>query len=223
MKNLKYILFITIIGMIFSVKNAFAFDINNYRYRGLCGNYEVSRFKEDGGIDTISCHNTYEQAKNAMIQNGENGTAILVKIGGVTKIIDANAALLDLSVNPETLTYFYTNKELTGSAYTYMDTGSLYGGVDGAHLESAYSNTYGTWVAKVKIGNFTGWIRQSAYEIVPITWVKSLSSYTITNNDIRHNYVAKIQNYYNGSSGRTIGPKPDMLPVGTYYSYLQSI
>lgn len=219
MKNLKYILFITIIGMIFSVKNAFAFDINNYRYRGLCGNYEVSRFKEDGGIDTISCHNTYEQAKNAMIQNGENGTAILVKIGGVTKIIDANAALLDLSVNPETLTYFYTNKELTGSAYTYMDTGSLYGGVDGAHLESAYSNTYGTWVAKVKIGNFTGWIRQSAYEIVPITWVKSLSSYTITNNDIRHNYVAKIQNYYNGSSGRTIGPKPDMLPVGTYYSY----
>ncbi len=219
MKKLNYILLLTIIGILFLAKNVNAFDINNYRYRGLCGNYEVARFKEDGAIETISCHNTYEQAKSSMVNNGENGTAILVKIGSETKIIDANVALLDLTVNPESLTYFYTNKELTGSAYTYMATSSQYGGVDGAHLETSYSNTYGTWVAKVRIGNFTGWIKQSTYEIVPITWVKSISSYSVTNNDIRHNYVAKVQNNYNGSSGRTIGPKPDMLPVGTYYSY----
>ena len=219
MKKVNYVLLILLVSILFSAKNTFAYDINNYRYRSLCGNYEVSRFNEDGSIVALSCHNTYEQAKNAMRQNGEAGVAILVKIGNESKIIDANVALLDLSANKETLTYFYTNSELTGSAYTYMDNGSLYGGVDGAHLETAYSNSNGTWVAKVRIANFTGWVRQSTYEIVPITWVKSSSSYTVTNSDIRHNYVAKIQNYYNGSSGRTIGPKPNMLNEGKYYSY----
>ena len=219
MKKVNYVLLIILVSILFSAKNTFAYDINNYRYRSLCGNYEVSRFNEDGSIVALSCHNTYEQAKNAMRQNGEAGVAILVKIGNESKIIDANVALLDLSANKETLTYFYTNSELTGSAYTYMDNGSLYGGVDGAHLETAYSNSNGTWVAKVRIANFTGWVRQSTYEIVPITWVKSSSSYTVTNSDIRHNYVAKIQNYYNGSSGRTIGPKPNMLNEGKYYSY----
>ena len=154
-----------------------------------------------------------------MKNNGADDLAIMTKVAGKTKIIDANVALLDLSVNPETLTYFYTNSNLTGSSYTYMDTGSLYGGVDGAHMDTAYSNAKGVWTAKVKTGNFTGWISQTTYEIVPITWVKSKSSYTVTNNDIRHNYVAKIQNTYNGSSGRTIGPKPEMLSNGTYYSY----
>ena len=65
-------------------------------------------------------------------KTSENGV-IFVKNGGSTKIIDANMALLDLTVNEETLTYFYTNKELSGSAYTYMDTGSLYGGVWGQY------------------------------------------------------------------------------------------
>ena len=55
-------------------------------------------------------------------------------------IVDAKYALLDLSVNPETLTYFYESKDLNTRVYTYMDTGSLYGGVDGAHIASAYSN-----------------------------------------------------------------------------------
>ena len=46
-----------------------------------------------------------------MTENGAKDLAILGRVGGITKIIDANMALLDLSVNPETLTYFYTNKE----------------------------------------------------------------------------------------------------------------
>ena len=199
-------------------KNVYAFSSNDYKYRDICGNYEVAEFNEDGSIVQKSCHNNYESAKENMKKEGKDNLAILSKVGNETKIIDANVALLDLSVNPETLTYFYTNSELTGSAYTYMDTGSLYGGVDAAHIQTDYSNTYGTWTAKLKIGNFTGWIKQSAYEIVPITWVKSSSSYTVTD-DIKHNYVAKIQNEYNGSSGRIIGPKPEMLDKGKYYSY----
>ena len=198
-------------------KNVYAFDSNNYKNKSLCGYYEVAGFHSDGVIDPVSCKSTYEEAKSFMKSNGANDLAIMTKVNGETKIIDANVALLDLSVNPETLTYFYTNQNLTGSAYTYMDTGSLYGGVDGAHIESAYSQA--GWVTKVTTGNFTGWIKSSTYEIVPITWVKSMSSYTVTNSDIRHNYVAKIQNTYSGSAGRTIGPKPEMLSTGTYYSY----
>ena len=203
----------------FNIKDVFAFSSSDYEYRSLCGNFEVAGFHSDGVIVTVSCHNTYEEARSYMKSNGADDLAIMAKVDGKTKIIDANVALLDLSVNPETLTYFYKTSELTGSAYTYMDTGSLYGGVDGAHIDSAYSSAKNVWAAKVKIGNFTGWIRQSTYEIVPITWIKSSSSYTITKESIRHNYVAKIQNTYSGSAGSTIGPKPTMLAQGTYYSY----
>jgi len=216
----RYIIFASLLAAVtFSHRNVYAFSANDYKYRDLCDTYEVAGFHSDGYIDKVACFNNYDEAKNFMKDNGADDLAILNKVNGETKIIDANVALLDLSVNPETLTYFYTNNELTSSAYTYMDTGSLYGGVDGAHIETSYSNTYGTWTAKVRIGNFTGWIKSSAYEIVPITWVKSASTYTVTNDEIRHNYVAKIQNDYYGSAGRTIGPKPEMLSAGTYYSY----
>ena len=195
-----------------------AFSSSNYEYRSLCGNFEVASFRSDGSIVTIGCHNTYEQARNAMRNDGATDLAIMTKVNGRTKIIDANAALVDLTIPPD-LTYFYNNSELSGSAYTYADTGSLYGGVDGAFIDSAYSNYKNAWVAKIKTGDYTGWIHQNYYEIVPITWVKSASTYTVTDSDIRHNYVAKIQNYYSGKSGSTIGPKPDVLKAGTYYSY----
>ena len=214
----KKFIFATLIASTFlCTKNVYAFDSNNYKNKSLCGTYEVAGFHTDGVIDPVKCTNNYEEAKNWMKNNGAKDLAIMTKVGGEIKIIDANVALLDLSVNPETLTYFYTNPNLTGSSYTYMDTGSLYGGVDGAHMETAYGSN--GWVAKVKTGNFTGWIKASTYEIVPITWIKSTSTYSVTNSDIRHNYVAKIQNTYNGSSGRTIGPKPTMLNTGTYYSF----
>ena len=215
----KKLLFAGLIASaLFCTKNVYAFDSNNYKNRNICGNYEVAGFHEDGVIDTVGCYSNFGAARNAMTSNGAKDLAIMVKHNGETKIIDANVGLLDLSVNPETLTYFYINPE-SKSAYTYMDTGSLYGGVDGAHMDTTWSNAHDSWMVKVKTGNFTGWIKSSTYEIVPITWIKSTSSYTITNSDIRHNYVAKIQNTYNGSSGRTIGPKPTMLNTGTYYSF----
>ena len=216
---MKKAFMIIILPLLFHAKNVFAYDSSNYVNRDLCGNFEVAEFYSDGRINPVSCNANYNDASSFMRNNGSNNLAIMTKVNGRTKIIDANVALLDLSVNEETLTYFYTNKELNSSSYTYMDTGSLYGGVDGAHLESYYSPSKNIWTAKVRIGNFTGWIKQSTYEIVPITWIKSVSSYTVTNEDIRHNYVAKIQNEYYKSAGRTIGPKPEMLSAGKYYSY----
>ena len=173
-------------------KETYAFSSENYKNKSLCGNYEVAGMHSDGVIDPVACLNTFEEAQAWMKKNGADDLVVFGKVAGKTKILDANLALVDLSVNPETLTYFYTDKEKT-SSYTYMDTGSLYGGVDGALISASYSNAHGRFVIKVKIGNFTGWILDTTYEIVPLTWVKSSSSYTVTNENIKHNYVNKIQ------------------------------
>lgn len=216
----KKILLLILLGfcIIIFPKETYAFSSENYKNKSLCGNYEVAGMHEDGVIDPVECLNTFEEAQAWMKNNGADDLVVFGKVAGKTKILDANLALVDLSVNPETLTYFYTDKEKT-SSYTYMDTGSLYGGVDGALISAAYSNTHGRFTIKVKIGNFTGWILDTTYEIVPLTWVKSSSSYTVTNENIKHNYVNKIQETYSGSNGSIIGPKPDMLSPGTYYSY----
>ena len=218
MKKKLLLLSLLILGIICYPKDTKAFSSSNYENRSLCGAFEVSSLKSDGSITKLSCFNTFNEAKNYMKSNGGDDLVVFTKVSGKTKIVDANLALVDLSVNPTTLTLFYTNSNLTGFRYTYMDTGSLYGGVDGAFIESTY-NANGNYVAKVKIGNFTGWISWEAYEIVPLSWVKSSSSYTVTNESIKHNYVNKIQETYSGSRGSTIGPKPEMLSTGTYYSY----
>ena len=219
MKKNNIIFTFILLASLFIYKNIYAYDVNNYRNRNLCGSYEVAGFHSDGYIDTVKCFNNFNDAKTYMKNNGASDLAIMTKVDGQTKIVDANQALLDLSVNPTTLTYFYENSELTSRQYTYMDTGSLYGGVDGGLLDTSYSNAKGVFTAKVRTGNFTGWISQEAYEIVPITWIKSYSSYTITNDYIKHNYVTKIQNDYKSSGSSVIGPKPDMLSTGTYYSF----
>ncbi len=219
MKKKNFFILILLLTLFFTTKNVYAYNVDNYRYRDLCGNYEVAGFHSDGVIDTVKCFNNFNDAQRFMKENGANDLAIMTKVNGETKIIDANMALLDLSVNPTTLTYFYENSELTSRQYTYMDTGSLYGGVDGGLLDVSYSNAKGKWTAKVRTGNFTGWIPSEAYEIVPITWIKSYSNYVVSNESIRHNYVTKIQNDYRSSGGSTIGPKPEMLKEGTYYSY----
>ena len=198
-------------------QDAKAFSSSDYQYRSLCNTFEVASFHRDGQIITASCHSSYNDAKNWMVQNGADDLAIMTKVDGKTAIIDANVALLDLVVSPD-MTNVYTNPNLT-YAFTYMWAASAYGGIDGALIDATYSSNKNTWVAQVKIGDRTGWIEKINYEVVPITWVQSSSSYTVTSESIRHNYVAKIQNAYYGSSGSTIGPKPTMLNEGTYYSY----
>lgn len=218
MKKNQLIKTVFILILLFISYDVNAYTSDDYKYRDLCGNYELAAFHSDGSIEQIACFENYEEAKKTMTENGADDLAIMGKVDGLTKIIDANVGLLDLSVNPTALTYFYRTSDMNTYRYTYMDTGSLYGGVDGALLETTFSSK-GVWAAKVLTGGCTAWISQEAYEIVPITWIKSTSSYTVTNDSIRHNYVAKIQNDYYGSAGSTIGPKPEMLENGTYYSY----
>lgn len=217
MKKKKLLLIALLSFAFLGYKNVYAFDSSSYRNRELCGNYEVAGFHVDGVIDQVSCHDRYEDAQDAMRKNGAVDLAILTKVNGKTKIVDANVGFLDLTVNPEQLTYFYTHPE-SNNAYTYMACGNSYGGVDGALMSAGYSNAHG-WVGQVRIGDFTGWIEANTFEIVPITWIKSLSYYEVSDNGIKHIYVSKIQNPYSSTYGNVIGPKPEMLEKGNYYSY----
>lgn len=217
MKKKLLLLSLIVLGIILYPKNTYAFSSKDYKNKSLCGTYEVAGMHADGVIDPVACFSVFEDAQAWMKNNGAEDLVIFHRLNGKTVILDANMALVDLSVHSGTLN-FYTTKE-SSDAYTYMNNESTYGGGDGAFIEAAYSNLRQIFMAKVKIANFTGWIAVDNYEIVPITWVKSSSSYTVTEESIRHNYVTRVQDSYSGNAGSTIGPKPDMLSTGTYYSY----
>ena len=217
MKKKIIVFTILILTTFFNIKETYAYSSTDYANRTLCGTFEVAEFFADGKVEAKSCHANFDEAKAAMIKDGNDNLAILGKMAGVAKIYDANAALVDFTKTNE-LIYLYKTSQIT-EAHSYMNGQSTYGAVDGALIDSGYSHSLNVFVNRVKIGGFDGWVRTSAIEIVPLVWVKSSSSYTVSNESIRHNYVAKIQNTYSGSSGNTIGPKPSMLNTGTYYSY----
>ena len=219
MKYKKYIFTIFIFVIFFTCKNVYAFDSSNYKTRKLCGQFEVAGFHNDGYIDPVACYNDYASASAFMRNNGAYDLAIMTYVNDEVKIIDANRALLDLTVNPEQLTYYYENSELTSRKYTYMQNHSVYRDGDGAFLGTGWSSTNKKWTARVRIADFTGWIPQEAYEIVPCTWIKSHSYYTVTNDSITHYLITKISEGFPSPYGHTIGPKPEQLSPGTYYSY----
>lgn len=211
MKNKKtFILTVFIfLGVIILPKNVSA--ATSYENRHVCPKYEVALANNDGSITSVGCYNTYNEAKNTMNSNSSDNAVILDE-SSTPKMIDAKYALVDLTVNE--LTYFYESSSLTTRQYMAVNTNSAYGGVDAAFIAVDSSN----YSAKVKIANFTGWIGKDNYEIVPLSWVKSSSSYTVSDSEIKHNYITNVKNS-GTNGGRIIGPKPDMLNKGTYYSY----
>ncbi|MBQ6477698.1 MAG: DUF5011 domain-containing protein [Bacilli bacterium] len=214
MLNKKKLIFLLVLfGVLFSVQNTKALTVSEYKSRTTCkSKFELARANSNGSVTSVKCYNTYAEANTAMNSSSYDDVFIFDETG-TTKIVNAKYALVDLSVNPETLTYYYETKDLSGRKYTYMDNGSLYGGVDGALLDVNYNKSI-----KVMIAGLSAWIANGTYEIVPLNWIKSSSSYTV-GDTIKHNYVSKIQNTYSGSSGSIIGPKPTMLNKATYYSY----
>ena len=215
----KKLLFFSILALLslFSIKDTYAYDKSTYASRKLCGTYELALFKSDGSIEKVSCHDTYDKANAAMKADGRKDLAVLGTQSGKVKIFNAMSALVDLTHPSGTFDIF--DSASLSNAHTYMVGESGYGGVDAALLSITYSSKAGTFVMKIKINGYKGWVKLSAHEIVPLVWVKSSSSYTVSDSSIRHNYVNKIQNTYSGSQGSTIGPKPEMLSKGTYYSY----
>ncbi len=213
MKNKFFmIIFFLMFSFLILPEDVDALTVSQYKSRNVCSNYEVAEAKTDGSAVYKKCFTTYSEAETYMNSSSITNLIIFDSTATNTVIASAKYALVDLTI-PSGLTYFYEQRDLTTRVYTYMDTGSLYGGVDGAFIDVYYPKS-----AKVMIGGLEAWIKKSDYEIVPLAWVKSSSSYTVTDH-IKHNYVSKIQETYSGTKGSTIGPKPDQLNKGTYYSY----
>lgn len=206
-KYLLLIIFFTII--IFIPNSAQALSISQYSSRHNCPNFELAGAHTDGVADFVGCYNTYQEAKNAMISIGASDLIIFDE-RSTTKIVDARYGIVDLG--GVQVVYLYESPTLTTRLYTGINTTSY--GSDSALIEINPTN----YAAKIKIANFTGWVGRNNYTIIPVNWIKRNTNYTVSTTDITHNYCANPASS-TGFSPVTIGPKPDMLNTGTYYSY----
>ncbi len=228
---LKYLFFSGFL-MLLSLTPVYAMKPVDFKNRMVCGDqYELATANTDGSLTTVACYGDYYSAKNAMNSSSDDNLVVLAraynKVYGETRteIADAKVALLDLSVNTQKAysLFFPDAGDLTGKD-NYMDTGSLYRSVDGAFVEVNWPNR----VAHVKIAGYDGWVNfisswtnwlTNDYQIVPLNWVKSSNYYTVSDDAIRHCLTKDIYTPVAESYCINIGPKPDMLSPGTYYSY----
>ena len=214
----KLLLIIIVVFTMCIYTNTYATDYTSYKNRSLCGTFEVANATSDGKLTKVACYSNYNDARNKMESVNGEGTVVLTKIGSITRIIDANYALIDLSYNSETLSYVYEKNSLTSRKYTYINTLDTSMAIDAAFMDTVYSSSK-TYAVKVRFAGITGWMRIADVEILPLPWVKAASSYTVTSSTIKHNYVNRPSKAYTGTAGRVLGPKPTMLSAATYYSY----
>ena len=213
MKKVKYIVFFFVLLCTF---NTYALKSSDTKLteRSICPKLELAKAQADESILSIACYDNYTDAKNKMKEMADNDLIILERSNNVTRIIDAKYALVYLD-RGDVLTYLYSSSALN-STITYMNNYASYGATDGALIEINYGNK----AAKIRLGGVTGWIRESSYKIIPISWVKSHSYYKINDNGVYHYYAKNIENTGYSQSSRLLGPKPDFeIANKNYQSY----
>lgn len=210
---IKYFLLIFILLLCKNVKAYTIAELVNYSY---CSNgqYSLAHALSDGSLTGSACYNTYAQAKTVMDAASDDDLVIIYNYAGATKVIDAKYAIAKLDKGNVTTNIYPTSS--LASAYTYMNNSSSYGGVDGAF--SGFDNNYKS--ARVTISGYTGYVNESSHKLVPLSWAKSTNIYYVTAEYIKHCYTTNIENTLSSSPMcNTLGLKPDMLAIGTYYSY----
>ena len=213
MRDKKLILFLIVLLTIINT-SALKSDSKELLDRNTCEHFELAIAKSDDSIESISCYDNYDEAKKALSENEVKDLIILERKNNVTKVIDAKYALVYLD-RGDVVTYLYTNNSFK-SSLTYMNNSSNYGATDGALINIIYTNK----AAEIRIGGVTGWVKESDYKIIPVSWVKYHSYYKIDDNNISHVYAKNIENsgYYQAS--RALGPKPNFeVENGIYVSY----
>ena len=212
MKKVLYLMLFIMLSFTINVR-ALSYNSSELKERSICPNFELAKANSDGSITSVSCFTDYASAKNTMDENEDNSLIILERNNNITKIIDAKYALVYLDKG-DVVTYLYSGNNLK-TTLTYMDNYSGYGATDGAFLELNYSNK----AIKIKIGGVVGWVKNGAYEIIPINYVKSSSFYRINDKGIYHYYAKNIENNNYSQSNRHIDDKPKNIANGDYKSY----
>lgn len=207
----KIIILLSIYFIILPVK---ALTYKEIEARSVCSNFELAIANASKNLDSISCFDTYLDAKTKFNETNNDDLVILERKNNITKIIDAKYALVYLGVRSVTEnTDYYSNSNLTNSI-AFMNHHPNYGATDGAFLDFNYDNH----AALVYSNGVKGWIKDNYYRIIPLNFLGTTSYYKIINNELYHYYGKDIQKNYS-SYGRVIDKKPNYLENKTYYSF----
>lgn len=223
LKKVRWI-FLLLVCFLFS-DSVQAMSPNEVKVRGnVCGEekpVELAVANFNGTLTTHGCYKTYKEAKEAMTTSKDINAEYLVIIEN-GMIVDAQNALIDYDqLSNLKYTEVYQEKNLNNRITYIASTTST--SDDAALLEVDYA----TKRIKIKVSDTVGWIRKYEvessqtnilYDIVPITWAASPSYYKVTDTEIIHYLPGNLYNT-KSTSQITLGPKPEQLPVGTYYSY----
>ena len=180
------------------------------------GKIEIALAKTDGNLDHISCHDNYDQAKQAMY-NDSREDLVIIENG---MIIDAKYALIDYDQDYAAADTAYANVYTSSTSW---DTNGVYIRSDQPDDAVVLDYDYNTKRVKIKVSGTVGWLAKTngsntTYDIIPLAWVKEPQTYTVANNSITHNFPMSAYGG-RGCYSITIDIKPSMLNDGTYYSY----
>lgn len=180
-----------------------------------CPKVELAEAKTDGTLLKIECYETYQDAKNIM-NTTDNDNLVIIESG---MIVDAKYAVVDYDIS-----YPSGHKG-------YIDIyKSSSGGTTNGYIRSSSPDDaamidvdYNTKRARIKVAGIDGWINKydgtlKLYDIVPLSWVKTSQYYEVTANNLVHYFPGNVYGTKSKYSW-IIDKKPEMLNVGTYYSY----
>lgn len=185
--------------------------------RAVCPKIELATAKEDGSLESISCHETYEEAKNLM-NTTDDDNLVIIESG---LIIDAKYAVIDYEIgypsnHPRKVTNTYIDKN------SNVTNGYIKGGTPDEAVLIDYD--YNTKRVKIKISGLTGWMNLydetglQLYYVVPLIWATTPQYYKVTNDEIYHYFPIYVYGA-KSQSGYSFDKKPTMLDPGIYYSY----
>lgn len=176
---------------------------------------ELSEAKEDGSLFKVGCYQTYDEAKQIM-NTTENNNLVIIEND---IIIDAKYAVIDYDINYPSGHKGYID------IYTSNTGNTINGYIRGGSSDDAamIDYDYNTKRVRIKLAGIDGWINKydsslKLYDIVPISWVKTFQYYEVTNEKLIHYFPGNV--YGTKSTWPlVIDKKPDMLNIGSYYSY----
>lgn len=215
----KLLIIVLFIFFILPTSKVEALLPNEILTRVECPNMELAEAKTDGTLAKVECYDDYNTAKDVMNKT-ENDNLVIIENG---VIIDAKYAVIDYDISypAEDTKYRYIDIYKNSSGSTTV--GYIRGGTPDEAAMIEYDNN--TKRVKIKVAGIVGWIDKkyrsydvNSYDIVPISWVTTPQSYTVTDSTLVHNFPGNVYGT-KAKSSLTIDRKPSMLDVGTYYSY----
>lgn len=168
MKKLINIVLVIAIIMSYFIPIDFKVSANTCTYR-------VSVLKSDGTSNDLSCHTTYNEAKQSMLSHNSNKDNVAVIYNSSGKLINAKYAIAKFK--PGYVLNVYPTST-SGSKYTSIHTSY---GTDAAFIDYDPSSNR----AKVRISGYTGWVNFNYVNVVPIVDISANVVMVLADNNIR--------------------------------------